>query len=113
MAFTGYAPRRNFGKSLRPEMPRFFLRTRRTETAKANPSAVMIKRCELYWNRFVASQINAQKSRSEAEKIVWLQVAEKWLTMAHAENLFDRTAYLSGTIRKRGPNSLPFPTFDF
>ncbi len=45
----------------------------------------MRKRCELYWNRFVASQVNAQGARSENERIVWLQVAEMWLTLAQAE----------------------------
>lgn len=45
----------------------------------------MRKRCELYWNRFVASQVNAQTARSERERIVWLQVAEMWLTLAQAE----------------------------
>lgn len=48
----------------------------------------MNKRCELYWNRFVASQLNAQNARSEEERVVWLQVAETWLTMARAEHLF-------------------------
>lgn len=47
----------------------------------------MGKRCELYWNRFVASQVNAQTARSEPERIVWLQVAEMWLTLAQAEQI--------------------------
>jgi hypothetical protein len=47
----------------------------------------MRKRCELYWNRFVASQVNAQSARSERERIVWLQVAEMWLTLAQAEQI--------------------------
>ena len=47
----------------------------------------MTKRCEVYWNRFVASQVNAQRARSERERIVWLQVAEMWLTLAQAEQL--------------------------
>lgn len=60
----------------------------------------MSKRCEIYWDRFVASQVNAQNSRSEVERIVWLQVAETWLTMARAEQVFDTRANLSSTIRK-------------
>jgi hypothetical protein len=47
----------------------------------------MGKRCEIYWNRFVASQVNAQIARSEPERIVWLQVAEMWLTLAQAEQI--------------------------
>jgi hypothetical protein len=47
----------------------------------------MRKRCELYWNRFVASQVNAQTARSDHERIVWLQVAEMWLTLAQAEQI--------------------------
>jgi hypothetical protein len=47
----------------------------------------MGERCELYWNRFVASQVNAQTARSERERIVWLQVAEMWLTLAQAEQV--------------------------
>jgi hypothetical protein len=47
----------------------------------------MGKRCELYWNRFVASQVNAQAARSEPERTVWLQVAEMWLTLAQAEQI--------------------------
>jgi hypothetical protein len=47
----------------------------------------MKKRCEVYWNRFVASQVNAQRARSERERIVWLQVAEMWLTLAQAEQM--------------------------
>ena len=50
-----------------------------------NPSLCMGTRCELYWDRFVASQVNAQTARSERERIVWLQVAEMWLTLAQAE----------------------------
>ena len=45
----------------------------------------MKKRCDVYWDRFVASQVNAQSARSERERIVWLQVAEMWLTLAQAE----------------------------
>ena len=47
----------------------------------------MKKRCDIYWDRFVASQINAQTARSEHERIVWLQVAEMWLTLAQAEQI--------------------------
>jgi hypothetical protein len=47
----------------------------------------MGKRCELYWNRFVASQVNAQAARSDDERIVWLQVAAMWLTLAQAEQI--------------------------
>jgi hypothetical protein len=47
----------------------------------------MGKHCELYWNRFVASQVNAQSARSERERMVWLQVAEMWLTLAQAEQI--------------------------
>jgi hypothetical protein len=56
----------------------------------------MSKRCEIYWSRFVASQVHAQNSRSEAKKIIWLQVAEMWLT----EHVFDTSANLSNTSRK-------------
>lgn len=55
----------------------------------------MSKRCEIYWSRFVASQVHAQNSRSEAEKINWLQIAEMWLTMARAEHFFDTSANTS------------------
>ena len=47
----------------------------------------MKKRCDVYWDRFVASQVNAQSARSERERIVWLQVAEMWLTLAQAEQI--------------------------
>jgi hypothetical protein len=47
----------------------------------------MKKRCDIYWDRFVASQVNAQGARSERERIVWLQVAEMWLTLAQAEQI--------------------------
>jgi hypothetical protein len=47
----------------------------------------MGKRCDVYWDRFVASQVNAQGARSERERIVWLQVAEMWLTLAQAEQI--------------------------
>jgi hypothetical protein len=47
----------------------------------------MKKRCDIYWDRFVASQVNAQGARSENERIVWLQVAEMWLTLAEAEQI--------------------------
>jgi hypothetical protein len=47
----------------------------------------MKKRCDIYWDRFVASQVNAQSARSERERIVWLQVAEMWLTLAQAEQI--------------------------
>jgi hypothetical protein len=47
----------------------------------------MGRRCELYWNRFVASQVNAQYARSERERVAWLQIAEMWLTLAQAEQI--------------------------
>jgi hypothetical protein len=47
----------------------------------------MNMRCDLYWRRFVASQLNAHTARCEADRIVWLQVAEMWLTLARAEQL--------------------------
>jgi hypothetical protein len=47
----------------------------------------MRKRCELYWDRFVASQVNARTARNENERIVWVQVAEMWLTLAEAEQI--------------------------
>ena len=47
----------------------------------------MGRHCDVYWNRFVASQVNAQSARSERERIVWLQVAEMWLTLAQAEQI--------------------------
>jgi len=47
----------------------------------------MGKRCEIYWSQFVASQVNAQAARSDSERIVWLQVAEMWLTLAQAEHV--------------------------
>jgi hypothetical protein len=52
----------------------------------------MKKRCEVYWDRFVASQVNAQSARSERERIVWLQVAEMWLTLAQAEQILSSTS---------------------
>ena len=48
----------------------------------------------------MASQVHAQNSRSEAEKITWLQVAEMWLTMARAEHVFGTSANLSNTSQK-------------
>jgi hypothetical protein len=61
----------------------------------------MEKRCELYWNRFVASQVNAQAARSEQERIVWLQVAEMWLTLAQAEQALAARTYLHHRVLDR------------
>jgi hypothetical protein len=44
-------------------------------------------RCQLFWSRFVACQVNARNAKSQGEKTVWLQVAEMWLTMARAEQI--------------------------
>jgi hypothetical protein len=57
----------------------------------------MKRRCEIYWSRFVASQLNAQNARSEDERIVWLQMAEIWLTLTRAEHAFAADA---GRARK-------------
>jgi hypothetical protein len=59
----------------------------------------MGKRCELYWNRFVASQVNAQTARSDHERIVWLQVAEMWLTLAQAEHVLATAPVLSSATQ--------------
>jgi len=47
----------------------------------------MADRCKLFWSRFVACQVNARNAESKDEKLVWLQVAEMWLTMARAEQI--------------------------
>ena len=52
-----------------------------------NPYRNMADRCDTYWRRFVAAQVNAQNARSATDRMVWLQVAEIWLTMARAEQL--------------------------
>jgi hypothetical protein len=54
---------------------------------KTPSDAVMSKRCELYWVRFVTAQVNAKDARSENERLLWLEVAEIWLTLARAEHL--------------------------
>ena len=56
----------------------------------------MKKRCDIYWDRFVASQVNAQGARSEYERIVWLQVAEMWLTLAQAEQILSTSPVRTG-----------------
>jgi hypothetical protein len=45
----------------------------------------MRTRCGIYWDRFVACQLQANNARNEPERAVWLQVAESWLSMARAE----------------------------
>jgi hypothetical protein len=51
----------------------------------------MRKRCDVYWTRFVSAQVNAKAARSEDERLVWLQVAEIWLTLAQAEQMMGAT----------------------
>jgi len=61
----------------------------------------MGKRCEMFWDRFVACQIQARNARNEAERVVWLQVAESWLIMAQAENAFATQTELPGLRQNR------------
>ena len=50
----------------------------------------------------MASQRNAHHARSEAERVLWLQVAEPWLTMARAENVFHSSAHPPGSVLNWG-----------
>jgi hypothetical protein len=62
----------------------------------------MRDRCDTYWQRFVAAQVNAQNARSQAERTVWLQVAETWLTLARAEQINDSGSAGAQAVGTRG-----------
>ena len=61
----------------------------------------MGKRFAMFWDRFVACRLQAHNARNEAERVVWLQVAESWLIMAQGENAFEAQTDLPFNRHKR------------
>lgn len=47
----------------------------------------------------MASQVNAQTARSDHERIVWLQVAEMWLTLAQGEQILATAPLRAGATQ--------------